>query len=140
MWFKRSNHRVRRFKQGAQFAEFFQPIALQAYKRTCQATDLVVTRGEYGCMYRNRLLRGRQRLVLDGKRMERANDPDQQHQPEQQATDGEEQHCRQQPEMELRDNGQRLASGPLYNDGPAGVRDGYSAEEPVLAIGSQTQA
>ncbi len=58
--FKRPHYGVRRFEQRAQLAEFLQPVAFQAYQRTRQVADLVVTRSERGCMRRDRLLRGRQ--------------------------------------------------------------------------------
>src|SRR5437762_12063357 len=71
--------------------------------------------------------------------MEGADDPAQQYEPEQQATDSEEQRRRQQPELQLENDGQCLAYGPLDDDGPASMRDGRSAEKPVLAIGSSTE-
>ena len=71
--------------------------------------------------------------MLDGKGMEGADDAAQQYEPEQQATDGEEQRCSQQPEMELVDDGQRLGCRPLHDDSPVGSRDGNGAEKPVLA-------
>src|SRR5438067_5327044 len=67
MRFKRSDHGVRRFQQRAQLAEFFQPVALETDERTCQVTNLVITRGERGRIYRDGLLGGWQRLVLDGE-------------------------------------------------------------------------
>src|SRR5260370_27184936 len=71
--------------------------------------------------------------------MEGADDPAQQHKPEQQATDGKEQCCHQQPEMELSNDRQCLACWSLHDNGPASIRDGNGAEKPVLAIGSRTQ-
>src|SRR6266702_4656143 len=136
---KRPDHGVRRFQQCAQLAEFFQPVALETDERTCQIADLVVTRSEHGRIYRDCLLGGRQYLVLDGEGMEGTDDPDQQYEPEQQAADGEEQRRCQQPELQLEDNGQCLADRPLDDDSPASMRDGGSAEKPVLSIGSSTE-
>src|SRR2546421_4958486 len=71
--------------------------------------------------------------------MEGADDPAQQYEPEQQAADGEEQGRRQQPELQLENDGQCLADRSLDDDGPASMRDGDSTEKPVLSIGSRTE-
>src|SRR5260370_14934281 len=138
--FKRPNHGVRRFKQSAQFAKFFQPVELQTDERTCQIPNLVIACSEDVRMYWDGLLRSRQCLMLDGERVERSDDPDQQHEPEQQATDGEEQCGSQQPDMELSDDGLGLGCRSLHDDGPASIRDRNGTEKPVLATGPWTQA
>src|SRR5712692_751525 len=71
--------------------------------------------------------------------MEGANDSRQQQKPEEQATDGKEKRGSQQPEMELCDDRQGLARGSLHHNGPTGIRDGNSAEKPILPIASRPQ-
>ena len=73
--------------------------------------------------------------MLDGERMQRANDPHQQHEPEQQAADGEEQCRHQQPEMELRDDSQASLTGLCTTTAQPAFGNGNSTEKPVLTIG-----
>ena len=70
--------------------------------------------------------------------MERVNDAHHQYEPEQQATDGEQQSRGQQPELKLCGYGQRLACRPLHDDSPASIWDSNGTEKPILAIGPHT--
>src|SRR5690242_10762820 len=77
--------------------------------------------------------------MLDGKCMQGTDDPHQQHEPEEEPTDGKKQCCYQQPEMELCDNSQSLICRSLHDNGPTDGWNRNSAKKPVLSIRSQTQ-
>ncbi len=135
-WVKCLHHRIGRFQQGLQFAELGADIALQARERAGEPANLILAVGERKWVRACRLRGLRHGAVRGGERVQGSNDAVQEHQPEHQSAEGKYHGCREQPHMELGHNRQCFISPSLHDDGPAGVRHGNGAEEPVLSQGA----